>query len=310
MIKKSAALIFATMLLVVALFFSQFKYKSNPLVSPVVSNSKQKFADKLWFPKDQVLAYRNYAQPKITAKSAFFVETKNGDVLFEKNPHQRLPVASLTKIMTAIVTLENKNLSDQLIVSERAVNTEPDNMLLKAHEKLTVKELLDGVFLVSANDAAEVFAERVVGSREQFIDLMNSRSKSLGMVDTLFINPTGLDEDGKEQYSSAFDVVLMARYAVNKWPHLIDITDKPYIYIPETNNHQSYDLYTGINLLTTYPGVVGFKTGFTYDAGLTLVTLARKNGTEVMGVLLDSTNRRDDAKILLDYSFDKLSEQY
>ncbi len=304
-------------------------YKSylakHELVSPVLGVSKQlTIADNLWFPLLDKFT-KDGELKDLSAKAALFVETNSGQVLYEKNSREKLPIASLTKIMTVIVTLENESLNREpgekefgriYQVSERAANMEPDKMLLVAGERLTTEELLDGIFLVSANDAAEVFAERVTGRREEFINLMNSKARQLGMEDTLFINPTGLEEDepdfppdsghSVEQYSSAYDVSLMSRYAIRKWPHLTDISSAPHIYLSPTSTHQDYDLYSGINLLTTYPGVVGFKTGYTPDAGLTLVTIARRGDKEVLGVILGATNRRDDAKMLLDYSFNKL----
>lgn len=275
------------------------------LASPILGISRLRIADNLWFPKGSFVSPR-LRDLSITAKAAFFVETQSGEVLYEKNAREKLPIASLVKIMTAIVALESRQADDLLKVSERAASMEPDKMFLRPGEQLSVEELLQGIFLVSANDAAEVLAEEVTGRREEFINLMNSKAIMLGMKDTRFINPSGLEEDEEKQYSTAFDVALMARYATRQWPDLVKISSQPHIYIPRTDNHQDYDLYSGINLLTTYEGVVGFKTGFTPEAGLTLVTLARREGKEVLGVLLGSTNRRDDAKLLLDYSFARL----
>lgn len=280
--------------------------KQAVLASPILGISNLKIADNLWFPKRSFLAGGFKQGLSITAKAAFFVETQSGEVLFEKSPKERLPIASLVKIMTAIVALESRQMEDILKVSERAAGMEPDKMFLRAGERLSIEELLEGMFLVSANDAAEVLAEEAMGRREEFINLMNSKAIMLDMKDTRFINPSGLEEDEEKQYSTAFDVALMARYATRQWPDLVKISSQPHIYIPRTDNHQDYDLYSGINLLTTYEGVVGFKTGFTPEAGLTLVTLARREGKEVLGVLLGSTNRRDDAKLLLDYSFARL----
>lgn len=276
------------------------------LVSPIKGVSRLKLADNLWFPKGVPKVLGAEKPPEISAKGALFVETQTGEVLYEKNSHDKLPIASLTKIMTMIVTLENRKFDDMIDISRQAADMEPDKMLLIAGERLRVEELLDGIFLVSANDAAEALAEEVTGSRDEFIRLMNSEAKQLGMRDSLFINPTGLEEDGKEQYSSAFDVALMARYAIKHWSKLVDISSNPHIYLPPTSTHQDYDLYSGINLLTTYPGVVGFKTGYTPEAGLTLVTLARKGDKEVLGVILGSDDRRGEAKELLDYSFKQL----
>lgn len=294
-----------------ALFFVISKQQKVTLVSPVLGVSKIKLADNLWFPKEAPKSFPD--APDITSEAAFFVETSTGQVLFEKNPHEKLRVASLTKIMTVILAMNNKKLTDTFSVSQHAANMDPDKMLLIAGEKLSLEELLDGIFLISANDAAEVLAENVTGSRSEFIKLMNDQAKSLGMNNSLFINPSGLEEDDPstssgliEQHSTVFDVSLMSRYAIKTWPKLVDITSKDHIYFPITSTHQDYDMYSGINLLTTYPGVVGFKTGYTPEAGLTLVTLARRGDKEVLGVLLGSTDRRDDARALLDYSFNKL----
>jgi len=288
-----------------AMFISASQVKPVKLTSPISGVSKLNLADNLWFPKVGVVLGAE-APPEITGEGAFFVDTQTGKVLYQKNPHERLPIASLTKIMTIIVTLENRKFTDTFTISQTAADMEPDKMLLIAGEKLTTEELLDGVFLVSANDAAEEFAEKVTGNYDEFVGLMNKEAKTLGMNDSLFINPTGLEEDGKDQYSSAYDVALMSRYAITHWPHLVDISSQPHIYLDQTATHQDYDLYSGINLLTTYPGVVGFKTGYTPAAGLTLVTLARRDGHEVLGVILGSGDRREEARELLDYSFNEL----
>lgn len=280
--------------------------KKPQLISPVFGESKIRISDNVWFPQKPESFVKDGQIPEITAEAAFFIEGNSGQVLFEKNSTEKLPIASLTKIMTVIVTMENKEMSDKLVVSDQAAEMEPDKMYLKAGELLSVQELLEGIFLVSANDAAEVLAEQVTGRREEFINLMNSKAAQLGMNETNFINPSGLEEDDKSQLSSAYDVAVMARYAINKWPDLVNISSQPYIYMEGNERHQPYELFSGINLLTTYPGVLGFKTGYTPQAGLTLVTLARKDNKEVIGVLLGSINRRDDARALLDYSFKKL----
>lgn len=287
----------------------------NDLKSPVARFSKGIISENIWFPKPKQIEDNKFADaPEVSALSALFIDTDSGEILYSKNAKQTLSIASLTKIMTTIIALEQKSLTEIYKVSQRASDTEPDKMFLIPNEKLTLKELLDGIFLVSANDAAEVIAEGTTGRREEFINLMNSKAAQLGMNKTIFVNPTGLEENpeyclGKMlcQYSTALDVAIMSRYLITKWPEIIDISSQPYVYIEKTLDHQDYEMYTGINLLSTYPGVVGLKTGFTPEAGLTLVTLARKNNHQVLGVLLGAVNRRDDAKLLLDYSFTKLS---
>lgn len=301
------ALILILLVLLILFGVSSFRKPDSKLASPVLGISKMRIGDNLWFPQETKLKIEALDNlTPITATAYFFVDTQTGQVLFEKNAHQKLSPASLTKIMTAIITLENKDFASEIEISLDAAQMEPDKMQLIEGEKLTVKELLEGVFLVSANDAAEALAQKVTGKRAEFINLMNSKAQSIGMVNTHFVNPTGLEEDSSSQYSTAYDIALMSRYAIERWPELLEITSNPHIFVPATKDHQDYDLYSGISLVTTYPGVVGFKTGFTPEASLTLVTVARRDGREILGVLLGATNRRDDARALLDYSFDKL----
>ncbi len=276
---------------------------SSKLVSPLLSKEKILGLNQ-WFPK-AVLGVQ-FSTPSVSAKSAIFIDSKTGEVLFSKEPNSRLPIASLAKVMTVLIALEHKNIDDQFVVSQQAADMEPDKMLLKTGEKLTLQELLDGIFLVSANDAAEVLAQESVENREEFIRLMNNKAVQLGMQDTYFANPTGLDEDGKNSYSTSYDLAILTRYLIRNFPLVTEISQKDHVYLPQTSNHQDYDMYSGINLLTTYPGVIGFKTGYTPEAGLTLITLARKGEHEIIGVLLGSGDRRDEARELLDYSFKKI----
>lgn len=280
-------------------FFSSQK----SLATPVLVSGKNLGLNQ-WFPQNILGVTTSNLQ--ITAKSAFFVDTKTGEVLFSKNPHARLPIASLVKVMTVLIAVEHRSLDEKLVVSESASSMEPDKMWLQKGEALTLKELLYGIFLISANDGAEVLAQSTTGRREEFMLLMNSKAMQLGMKDTFFANPTGLDEDSGNSYSSAYDLSLLSRFAIRQFPFLVDFSKTEHIILPKTVDHQDYDLYSGINLLTTYPGVVGFKTGYTPEAGLTLITLARRGGHEVLGVLLGSLDRRDEAREILNYSFKKL----
>ncbi|TSC66733.1 MAG: D-alanyl-D-alanine carboxypeptidase [Microgenomates group bacterium Gr01-1014_80] len=294
------------------LILFQFHQVDQTLTSPLGGERKIPSLNQ-WFPQNVLGAVAN--APEITAKSALFIDTKTGQVLYSKQEHEKLPIASLAKVMTVLVAIEHRGLDEKLLVSTRASEMEPDEMILLPGEKLTLKELLYGIFLLSANDAAEVLAETSTGDRDEFIKLMNSKAELLGMKNTKFVNPTGLDEDSGNSYSSAYDLAVLARYVIKHYPFLVDISGTEHIILPATLEHQDYDMYSGINLLTTYPGVVGFKTGYTPGAGLTLITLARNNGSprsaggaghEVLGVLLGTENRRDEAKELLDYSFEQL----
>ena len=301
MVKKilASVVIFLTLFIFLLIFG---KHSNDKLISPLMREGKM--ATNLWFPQSGGINDDNIQG--ITAKAAYFIDTKSGAILYQKNEYQKMPVASLVKIMTVILAVENKDFKDTILISPRAASMEADHMQLKRGEKLTVEELLYGIFLVSANDAAEALAESTTSSREDFISQMNLRAWQLGMKDTLFINPTGLEEESNNQYSTAFDVALMSRYLIKYFPHIIDISKTPEIFLPESKTHQEYTLVSGINLLTTYPGVVGLKTGYTPQAGLTLVTMAEKEGHQVLGVLLNSENRREEARKLLNYSFEKL----
>src|SRR3989344_2981476 len=286
------------------LFFAVFRINQRQeLISPVAKEEKVLSLNQ-WFPREVLGVFTG--MPNITAKSALFFNTKNGDILYSKNAKEKLPIASLTKVMTVLIALEHKNLDDKYLVSRQATEMEPDEMILLPGETLTLRELLYGIFLVSANDAAEVLAEGTVISRDEFLKLMNEKAIQLGMKDTKFVNPTGLDEDSGSSYSSAFDLAILTRHIIKNYPEVIEISKTEHIILPRTDTHQDYDMYSGISLLTTYPGVVGFKTGFTPEAGFTLITLARKDGQEIIGVLLGSDNRREEARELLDYSFAEL----
>lgn len=317
--KKLGILSFILICLSSFLIFSTYDGKvSSELISPLFKKEKVLGLNQ-WFPK-KAEAENQLDSPKIGAKAALFMDTNSGEILYSKNIHEKLPVASLVKVMTALVALENKNLDDEYLVSQRATEMEPDEMILLPGERLTLKELLYGIFLISANDAAEVLAEGTTGDREEFtsqsegsedrrsrfIKMMNDKAKQLGMEDSYFANPTGLDEDLGSSYSSAYDLAILTRYLIKNFPEVVEISKIEHIILPKTNEHQDYEMYSGINLLTTYPGVVGFKTGYTPEAGLTLITLVQKNGHEIIGILLGSENRRDEARELLDYSFGKL----
>ncbi|MBI2600091.1 D-alanyl-D-alanine carboxypeptidase [Candidatus Daviesbacteria bacterium] len=303
--KKLTPLLAVSIIILLIIRLSKASAKTSiNLISPLLSQQKILGINQ-WFPSSGLGVQTD--APQISSKGAIFIDTKRGEILYSKNIHQRLPIASLVKVMTVLIALEHKNLEDQFTVSKEAAEMEPDKMLLIEGEKLTLKELLDGIFLISANDAAEVLAEGTTGNREEFIKLMNDRAKQLGIADTFFANPTGLDEDENNSYSTPYDLAILTRFLIRRFPEVVNISKTEHIFLPQTDTHQDYDMYSGINLLTTYPGVVGFKTGFTPEAGLTLITLARENGHEIVGVLLGSGDRRDEARDLLDYSFRKLS---
>jgi serine-type D-Ala-D-Ala carboxypeptidase (penicillin-binding protein 5/6) len=243
-------------------------------------------------------------KPKIQAKAALSYDLTTNRLVYSKNIEDKLPIASLTKIMTALVALEEKSPNDKIVISKNAASVGEDSMGLTRGEKLTVKELLYGLFLHSGNDAAEALAEGSTLGRENFIYRMNKKAEELGLSNTRFTNPSGLEGDGN-QYSTALDLLVVAKHAVEK-PIILEVAQTPYEFIPYNEDHKAYELYSETNLLTTYPGVKGLKTGYTPEAGLCLITYLEYKGHKIIGVILNSPSRRDEMIQILDYSLETL----
>ncbi len=241
----------------------------------------------------------------LTAKSVLVYDLASNKVIFEKNAKTRRPMASLTKIMTAIISLENKRDDDTYVVRGDDLVGE-DSMGLVAGERLSEEELLYGLLLPSGNDAAEVLASNYPnGGREAFVKAMNDKAKALGLTDTHFSNPSGLQGDGK-QYTTAYDLLVITRYALENYPIFGRIVATAEYQISETSSHKAYYLVNETNLLTTYPGVAGVKTGYTPEAGLCLVTYLEYDGHRIVGIILNSENRRGEMKDLLDSALKSL----
>lgn len=253
-----------------------------------------------WFPNKIALSTSNL---NISARSAILVDYDTQEVIFEKNSTQQLPVASTVKIMTALVALENAKLQDVFEVSQKAAAIGENSMGLTAGEKLTLEELLYGLMLVSGNDAAVAIAEGIAQTEAQFVEIMNQKIKDLGLTDSLFINASGLEEDNVLQYSTARDLAVITHYALENYPEFEKITSTVNKFLEANDTHKAFDLYNDTNLLTTYPGVRGVKPGFTWEAGLCLVTYARNENKKLIGVVLGSDDRRGEMKELLDYGF-------
>lgn len=250
------------------------------------------------FPANEPLTKED---PKLTAESAVSVDITENKLIYEKNAYQKRPVASTIKIMTAILALENLDLDQKITISSSAASIGEDVMISTAGERYTLRDLLHGLIMLSANDAAEAIAESTFYRRELFITMMNSKASEIGLKNTKFVNPTGLDGDG-EHYSTAADLTQMAKYAM-KIPYFRELAKTKEYQIEISPEHKGQYIYNQTNLLGTYPGVEGIKTGYTPDAGLCLVTYAQNGGHEIIAVVLGSTDRRGDMKKLLDLSF-------
>lgn len=253
----------------------------------------------LWFPQlgSKIMSV---SEPNITAKSAFVYDLTSNKIIYSRNSKERLPMASLTKIMTAVIALENKKNDDNYIVRKSNLVGE-DEMGLSENETLSLRELLYGLILPSGNDSAETLAGNFNGGRSAFIKAMNDKAKALGLSDTNFTNPTGLEGDGY-QYTTAYDLLVITKYALIKFPTFNDVVSTFDYNIFASLTHKAFYLENQTNLLTSYPGVKGVKTGYTPEAGLCLVTYLDYNGHKIIGILLNSDNRRGEMKELLDYS--------
>jgi D-alanyl-D-alanine carboxypeptidase (penicillin-binding protein 5/6) len=236
-------------------------------------------------------------EPNINAMAAVVVEMNTGRVLYAKNATQKRAIASTTKIMTATVALENGNLDDEVVISRKAALTGGSTMGVAAGQVYTLRELLYGMLLSSANDAAVAIAEHIGGTVEGFADMMNSKARALGMADSHFVTPHGLDTEN--QYSTAYDLAILTRYALK---------NKTFSQIVATTDYKitGHGLYNTNELLAACPGVDGVKTGYTGKAGRCLVTTALRDGMRVISVVLGSPTRSARAyasRELLDFAF-------
>lgn len=240
----------------------------------------------------------------VSAKAAVVIEQETGKIIYEKNAHSQLPMASTTKIMTAICTIENINTNIPVTVSDKAVGIEGSSVYLKKGEVITVKELLYGMMLNSGNDAAVALAMAVSGSVEEFCTLMNETAKNIGAKNTNFTNPSGLYEDN--HYTTAYDLALISAYAL-KNPLFQKIVSTKEAKISMGSDGSRY-LKNHNKLLWLYDGCTGVKTGFTKKCGRCLVSSARKDAATLIAVTLNAPNDWADHQKMLDYGFSALTK--
>lgn len=253
-----------------------------------------------WEPSQKPHDFEN--APEIVGVSALLVDINTGRVLYEKNSSEKRPIASLVKIMTAVVALEHKNKDEEIIVSKKASEIGENVMGISEGEIYTLEELLYGLMLNSGNDAAYAIAEGVAGDVDTFIEWMNIKAEELNLKDSYFGGPSGLFEG---TVSTSIDLVKLSRYAMQS-DTFRKIVKTYELELPYSNKHKYLYLWNQTNLLTTYPGVEGIKTGYTDEAGLCLVTYARNEDVELVGVVLNSIDRKGDMILMLDYGFQLL----
>ncbi|MDD5667630.1 MAG: D-alanyl-D-alanine carboxypeptidase [Actinomycetota bacterium] len=255
--------------------------------------------------EELVMARDEVSMPAVSAAAAILVDAATGDVLYEVNADTSLPMASTTKVMTALVTMENSSMDENVTVSEYASSIGESSAWLDAGEVLTVEQLLYALMLQSGNDASVALAEHVAGSENAFVEMMNARARELGLGNTCFANPHGLDEQG--HYTSARDLAEIASMAmamdvfreiVAAQTYEIPWPGHPYPRVMENHN----------KLLKLYPAATGIKTGYTANAGKCLVASSRKDGRELITVILDGGESYWDQTIsLMEYGFNNFA---
>ncbi len=241
------------------------------------------------------------------AKSAILIEASTGTVLFEKNPDEKLAPASMTKMMSMLLVVESveKGLikwEDMVTVSANASGMGGSQILLETNEKMSVDDLFKGVAVASGNDAVVALAEKISGTESQFVSMMNKRAKELGLQNTEFKNPHGLD--AANHYSSARDMALIAKELV-KHPKVLEYTSIYEDYLRENTDRKIWLVNTN-KLVRFYDGVDGLKTGYTEPAGYCLTATAKKDGMRVIAVVMgepDSKTRNREVTSMLDYAF-------
>ncbi|HEX9476591.1 MAG TPA: D-alanyl-D-alanine carboxypeptidase family protein [Candidatus Dormibacteraeota bacterium] len=244
------------------------------------------------------------AQPSlpIHGQAAYLVDLDARTVLWARDPETSRAPASLTKLITAMVAADDAGSLDRVVVvAKEATQVIPSVMGLSPGERLTVRELLDGLFLDSGNDAAEALARGIV-PYDRFIRQMNQKAKSIGLTASHFVNPSGLDAPGHGM--SAHDLAHTAAYLDQYYPALAAIAGTKDVAIPATMQHKAFYPHNLNPILWTYPGATGLKTGLTDDAGGCIVATATRNGRHLVAVVLNATRHSaDDATVLLNYGF-------
>lgn len=243
------------------------------------------------------------APPAVTADAAVLMDAKTGEVLYDKNMHQRRAPASTTKILTAIIALESGRLDEEVTVSPRAAATTGSSMYLFPGQRILLRELVAGLLMKSGNDAAVAIAEHLSGSVDAFVAEMNRRAAALGAFDSHFRNPHGLTKPG--HYSSAFDLAWLARYALRNptFRTIVATREMAVDWLDPKGRERTQQLQNTNRLLWMLEGADGVKTGTTSQAGQCLVASATRGDQQLIAVVLHSDARWYDTAKLLQYGF-------
>lgn len=236
----------------------------------------------------------------VSARSAVVIEATTGRILYQKNANEKLPMASTTKIMTALVAIENGNLNDTVVVGPNASGVEGSSIWLSAGEKMTLSDMLFGLMLASGNDAAVAIAEHVGGSVDGFVDMMNKKAQEIGAYNTHFANPNGLPVDN--HYTTAYDLALISAYAMQN-STFCEIVKTQYKTLPWEGHEWNRVVKNKNKILWNYEGGNGVKTGFTEAAGKCLSAAAQRENMQLVSVVLAAPDMFNDCMTMMDYGF-------
>lgn len=288
MLKKTVKIVLASLIVISNLFLASIVSADDfsddgPINNLLDSDSVETIGNKI---------------PKISAGAAIVMDMDSGRILYEKNAYTRRSIASTTKIMTAIVALENGYDNEDVIVSKRAASISGSQVNLKEGKTYKLGNLMYAMMLRSGNDAAIAIAEHVGGSVEAFAEMMNRKAAEIGATNTNFVTPHGLDDP--QHYSTPYDLALITRYALKneKFCEIVGTKSSTFEGNPITNTNE---------MLSLYPGADGVKTGYTGQAGRCLVTSVNKNGMKIISVVLNCASRStraQNSKTILDYAYD------
>ena len=234
-----------------------------------------------------------------SARSAILMDMDNNRILYEENINEKRSVASISKIMTAVIAIESGKLADKVIIGEEINKSYGSGIYIKVGEEMTLRDLVYGLMLRSGNDAALAIAKYVGGEVEDFVKMMNKKAKEIGMNNTEFHNPSGLDQE-EGNYSTAYDMAILTSYAMKLEDYKTITSTKKYTL---TTNKNVYSWINKNKLLSIYKYTTGGKTGFTEIAKRTLVSTATKNNTNLVVVTLNDGNDWQDHQNLFEYGF-------
>ena len=262
------------------------------------------FVSLLFIPNVKALESSELAK---SSKSAILLEPTTGEIIYEKNSYEKLPPASMTKIMSMLLIMESIengiiNWNDTITVSSNASSMGGSQILLETGEKMSVEDLFKGVAIASGNDAVVALSEAIAGTEEMFVKMMNNKVKELGLKNTNFKNPHGLD--AANHYSTAYDMAMIAKELL-KYEKVLEYTSVYETYLRENLPTKIWLVNTN-KLVRFYEGLDGLKTGYTSGAGYCLTFTAKKNNMRLLGVVMgepESTTRNSEVKEMLDYGF-------